>query len=345
MDELPRHSGGDASAPGGFASTARILLILLLLVAGAALLGLGVGSVPLGPREIVEALLGGGDERHRVIILDVRLPRILLALLAGGALAVAGAVFQTLLRNPLADPYILGVSGGAAVGSVTVTVLGLGAVWGGVTAGAVVGALGAILLVLRVALWAGPRLDSRVLLLAGVIAGAFFNAVILLLLATTDAATFRSAIFWMMGGLGWAGSVEAGLLALFLLPCMLVVAALGRPLNVLVAGEENATYLGVPVERVKQAGYLAASLTVAGTVAVVGIIGFVGLIIPHAVRMLWGGDHRMLLPASFLGGGVFLVLTDAVARTVVAPQELPTGVITALIGVPLFAVLLVRSAR
>ena len=280
-----------------------------------------------------------------MVILEIRLPRVLVGLLAGGALGTAGAVFQALLRNPLADPYILGVSGGAAAGSVAVMVLGLGAIWGGVTAGALAGAIIAIVLVLRVAL-SGPRLDTRVLLLAGVIAGAFFNAVILLLLAAAaDDQSFQSAVFWMMGSLGRAGPVEAGALSLFLAPCLLVIAALARPFNVLMVGEENATYLGVPVERVKQAGYLTASLAVAATVAVVGIIGFVGLIIPHAIRMIWRGDHRLLLPASFLGGGAFLVLTDTVARTVVAPQELPTGVITALIGVPLFAVLLVRSAR
>lgn len=326
-------------------STIRILLLLLILMAGAALVGLSVGSVPLTPGEILDVLLGGGEERHRVVILEIRLPRVLLALLAGGALGTAGAVFQALLRNPLADPYILGVSGGAAAGSVTVTVFGLGALWGGVTAGALAGALVAMVLVLRVALSAGPRLDTRILLLAGVIVGAFFNAVILLLLTFADAQSFQSAIFWMMGSLGRAGSVEAGALALFLVPCLLVMAALARPFNVLMVGEENATYLGVPVERVKQAGYVAASAAVAATVALVGIIGFVGLIIPHAIRMIWRGDHRLLLPASFLGGGAFLVLTDTVARTVVAPQELPTGVITALIGVPLFAVLLVRSAR
>ena len=326
-------------------STVRVLILLVILMAGAALVGLSVGAVPLGPAEILEVLRGGGDERHRLVILEIRLPRVLLALLAGGALGTSGAVFQALLRNPLADPYILGVSGGAAAGSVTVTVLGLGALWGGVTVGALAGALLAIFVVLRVALSAGPRLDTRILLLAGVIAGAFFNAVILLMLTSADAQSFRSAVFWMMGSLAWAGPLEAGALALFLVPCLLVIGALARPLNVLIAGEENATYLGVPVERVKQAGYLTASLAVAATVAVVGIIGFVGLIIPHAVRMLWGGDHRLLLPASFLGGGTFLVLTDTVARTVVAPQELPTGVITALIGVPLFAVLLVRSSR
>ena len=323
----------------------KIVGLLSVLVFGSALLSLSVGAVPVSPSEILDILFGGGEEPRRSVILDIRLPRVLLALLVGGALGTAGAVFQAVLRNPLADPYILGVSGGAAVGSVLVMVLGAGVFWGSVTAGALVGALVAIGLVLRIALSAGPTLDTRVLLLAGVIAGAFFSAVILLLLTTADAQSFRSAVFWMMGSLARAGFPEVGGLALFLVPCLFVIGALARPLNVLAVGEETATYLGVPVERVKQAGYLAASLAVAASVAVVGVIGFVGLIVPHAVRMLWGGDHRSVLPASFLGGGAFLVLTDTAARTIVAPQELPTGVITALIGVPLFAVLLVRSSR
>ena len=323
----------------------KVVLLLSVLVVAAALLGLSAGSVSVTPGEILEVLFGGGEEGHRSVILRLRLPRVLLALLVGGALGISGAVFQALLRNPLADPYILGVSGGAAVGSLMVMVLGLGAVWGGVTGGALAGALLAIIVVLRIALSVGPALDTRILLLAGVIVGAFFNAVILLLLTAADEQSFRSAVFWMMGSLAGAGSLRAGALALFLAPCLIVIGALARPLNVLAVGEETATYLGVPVERVKQAGYLAASLAVAASVAVVGIIGFVGLIVPHAARMLWGGDHRILLPASFLGGGAFLVLTDAAARTLVAPQELPTGVITALIGVPLFAVLLVRSSR
>lgn len=326
-------------------SRARVFVPLAGLLVGAAFVGLAMGAAPIGSAETLDVLLGGGDERHRTVILDVRLPRVLLALLVGGALAVAGAVFQALLRNPLADPYILGVSGGAALGAVSTMLLGFAASHWGVAAGALAGALLAIALVLRLATAAGPTLDSRVLLLAGVIAGAFFNALILLLLTAADAQSFRSAVFWMMGSLSRAGPLEAGVLALILAPFLVAAWALARPLDLFAAGEETATYLGVPVERVKQAGYLAASLAVAASVSMVGIIGFVGLIVPHALRMAWGGAHRVLVPACFLGGAAFLVLADTVARTATAPQELPTGVVTALIGVPLFAVLLARSGK
>lgn len=326
-------------------SPARVLGLLAVLAAGAVVAGLHVGSAEIGPGQVVDVLLGGGDGRERAVVLELRAPRVALGLLVGGALAVAGAVFQALLRNPLADPYVLGVSGGAAAGSVTALALGLAAYRGGVGGGAVAGALLAVFAVRRVAMSAGPVLDTRVLLLAGVIAGAFFNAIVLLLLALADAESFRSAIFWMMGSLARAGPAEAGVLALVLIPFVGAAFALARPLDLMSVGEETAAYLGVRVETVKQAGYVAASLAVAASVAAAGVIGFVGLLVPHAVRLLWGGGHRVLLPASFLAGGAFLVLADTAARTVAAPQELPTGVVTALVGVPLFAVLLVRNAR
>lgn len=326
-------------------SPARVLGLLAVLAAGAVVAGLHVGSAEIGPGQVVDVLLGGGDGRERAVVLELRAPRVALGLLVGGALAVAGAVFQALLRNPLADPYVLGVSGGAAAGSVTALALGLAAYRGGVGGGAVAGALLAVFAVRRVAMSAGPVLDTRVLLLAGVIAGAFFNAIVLLLLALADAESFRSAIFWMMGSLARAGPAEAGVLALVLIPLLGAAFALARPLDLMSVGEETAAYLGVRVETVKQAGYVAASLAVAASVAAAGVIGFVGLLVPHAVRLLWGGGHRVLLPASFLAGGAFLVLADTAARTVAAPQELPTGVVTALVGVPLFAVLLVRNAR
>lgn len=323
-----------------------LALALLLAAAGAAaLFALGVGVAPVGLGDAAAVVLGGGEPAQRTVVLGIRLPRVLLALLVGGALAAAGAVFQALLRNPLADPYVLGVSSGAALGAVGVMVAGGGAFAAGVEAGALAGAAAAMVIVLRVALVAGRALDARVLLLAGVVVGAFFNAVILLLLTTVDAETFRSAVFWTMGSLARADLAETGALALFLAPCLLALALLSRPLDLLAAGEETAGYLGVPVERIKLAGYLAASATVAVSVSVAGVIGFVGLIVPHAVRMLWGGSHRFLLPASVLAGGAFLVLGDTAARTVVAPAELPTGVVTALVGVPLFTVLLVRSSR
>ena len=339
----PKPMAGAMRAAGK--SPVGVLGLLAVLAATAVLISLQAGPAAIGAGDVLGVLLGGGDERQRVVVLELRLPRVALGLLVGGALAVAGAVFQALLRNPLADPYVLGVSGGAAAGSVAALALGLAAFRGGVEAGAVAGALLAVFAVRRVAMSAGPLLNTRVLLLAGVIAGAFFNAVVMLLLTMADAESFRSAIFWMMGSLARAGPAEAGLLAIVLIPFIGAAFALARPLDVMSVGEEMATYLGVRVETVKQAGYVAASLAVAASVAAAGVIGFVGLVVPHAVRLLWGGGHRVLLPASFLAGGTFLVLADTAARTVAAPQELPTGVVTALVGVPLFAVLLARSAR
>jgi iron complex transport system permease protein len=182
-----------------------------------------------------------------------------------------------------------------------------------------------------------------VLLLAGVVAGAFFNAVILLLLTLAGIESFRSAVFWMMGSLAASSWRAAFGLALYTLPAAALLFTLARPLNLLAIGEETALFLGTRVERVKLVAYFAASLLVAAVVAACGVIGFVGLIVPHAVRLLWGSDHRLLLPASLLGGGVFLLLADTAARTIAAPGELPVGVITALVGVPIFVLLLRRS--
>lgn len=323
--------------------TARRLALLAALTAGAVLLSLLVGAVGLTPGAVLRALFGGGDPATRTIIRELRLPRTAMALLTGGALAMSGAVFQALVRNPLAEPYILGVSGGAAVGATLAVGLGLArGAPGAVPLAALVGALGAILLVFRIAGRVSRGLDTRVLLLAGVVLGAFFNAVIVLLLSFANIESFRSAIFWLMGSVEFATWGQTALLAAYLLPSLILILGLARPLNLLAGGEETALYLGVRVERVKTVAYLVTSLMVAATVALCGVIGFVGLVIPHALRLLWSSDHRLLLPGSFLAGGTFLLLADTVARTVVAPGELPIGVITALVGVPVFVVLLVR---
>lgn len=318
-------------------------LTALVLAALLASLAFGAAEIPL--RDVVGAFTGDADEMARIIVVSLRLPRALLALLVGGALALAGAVFQALLRNPLAEPYVLGVSGGAAVGAVAAVVLGwnLQAAWS-LPLAALAGALVAIAVVLQIATRAARGLDTRVLLLAGVVVGAFFNAVILLLLTFASAETFRSAVFWMMGSFAAADWPAVILVAAYLAPAMIVLLLLARPLNLLAVGEETALYLGARVERVKLGAYLIASLLVAAGVAVSGIIGFVGLVIPHAVRLAWGSDHQLLLPASLLAGGGFLLVADTLARTVAAPAELPVGVITALVGVPLFVVLLVRRA-
>ncbi len=327
------------------ATLARWSALTLILVT-TLLVSVFVGAADLSPGEVLAALLGQGDETTRTIVLNLRVPRAALAALVGACLALSGAVFQALLRNPLAEPYILGISGGSAVGAVTVIVLGLGVrlPWL-LPLAAFAGAIVAMAVVLRIALGVGGALDTRVLLLAGVVVGAFFNAIILLLLNFADANTFRAAVFWMMGNLSGATWRSVSLLTAYLVPAALVLMALARPFNLIAVGEDTALYLGVRVGTVRLVAYLTTSLLVAASVAVSGVIGFVGLIVPHALRLIWGSDHRMLLPASMLAGASFLMLTDTVARTIAAPAELPTGVVTALAGVPVFVVLLMRSTK
>ena len=328
-------------------STPRRVAVLALAVLVALVFSISFGASGLGPLDLWRALSADGDPTARAILLQLRLPRAALAALVGGALGLSGCTFQALLRNPLAEPYVLGVSGGAAVGAVAIVVTGVGVTlpWT-LPVGAFLGAIAAMALVLQVARRASPgRMDTRVLILSGVIIGAFFNAMILLMLSLADVESFRSAIFWMMGNLSGADWGSAGLLIGLLVPGGAVVFSLARAFNLLSRGEEVAYHLGASVQRVKLTAYLAASLMVAGAVAAAGVIGFVGLIVPHAVRLAWGNDHRMLLPASFLAGTAFLLVADTVARLVVAPAELPTGVVTAVAGVPFFVALLMRGGR
>ena len=327
--------------------TPRRLALLAVVVLAAVAFSVSFGASGLGPGDLWRALSGDGDPTARSILLQLRLPRAALAALVGGALGLSGCTFQALLRNPLAEPYVLGVSGGAAVGAVAIVVTGLGVIvpWT-LPVGAFIGAVAAMALVLGVARRASPgRMDTRVLILSGVIIGAFFNAMILLMLSVADVESFRSAIFWMMGNLSGADWGSTALIAALLVPAGAAVLSLARAFNLLSRGEEVAHYLGAAVQRVKLTAYLAASLMVAAAVAAAGVIGFVGLIVPHAVRLAWGNDHRLLLPASFLAGTAFLLVADTVARLVVAPAELPTGVVTAVAGVPFFVALLMRGGR
>jgi iron complex transport system permease protein len=325
------------------AVTARRYFLLTLLLGLAGMLAVRVGAVGLTFSDIIAALRGTADSATRTIVVGLRIPRVVLAALCGAALAISGATYQALLRNTLAEPYILGVSSGAALGAVAATVLGLDRLspWI-IPAFAFAGALGAIVLVLRVALVAGRVLDRRTLLLAGVVVGAFCNAAVLLFLTFADAESFRSAVFWMMGSLAGATWQHVLLLAVPLVIASVVLFGLARSLNLLAVGEPTAAALGVPVERVKYLCFALASVLAAAAVAVSGVIGFVGLIIPHAVRLMWGSDYRQLLPSAALLGAIFLVGADAAARTVAAPTELPIGVLTALVGVPVFVVLLRR---
>ncbi|HET9332896.1 MAG TPA: iron ABC transporter permease [Gemmatimonadota bacterium] len=322
------------------------LAALAVAAAAAVVLSLGYGAARLDLGEVVAALRGRGDPAAVTIVRELRLPRAVLAALVGGALALAGAAFQALLRNPLAEPYILGVSSGAAVGAVAwIAAGGLALSRLGLPAAALAGALLAIALVLSIATRVDRRLDVRVLLLAGVVAGSFFNACILLLLAFQEVDAFRSAMFWMMGSLAGATWRAVGLLGAVVALGGIALLALARPFNALAVGEETAAFLGIPVDRVRRTAYLIASGLAAGSVIAAGGIGFVGLVVPHAVRIVWGGEHRFLLPAAFFAGAAFLPLADLLARVVVAPNELPLGVVTAFIGVPFFVALLRRQAR
>jgi iron complex transport system permease protein len=275
---------------------------------------------------------------------ELRLPRALLAFLVGGALGIAGAALQALVRNPLADPYLLGLSGGAGLGAVFAIALGLAGPWA-LPLAAFVGALGAMVLVYRLGLIGGAALDPRVLVLAGVAVGAFAAAISTAVVSLSEATQLRNAFLWLWGGLSTASWDTVKVVALYVPIPVVLLAASARPLDLLALGEEPAGYLGADVERLKRRVYIAASLLTAAAVSVSGVIGFVGLIVPHIGRLIWGHRHRALLPVSFLGGGTLLAFADTAARTTVAPRELPVGIVTALVGVPVFVVLLGRWTR
>lgn len=316
---------------------------LLGLALLACLVGLAVGAVSLAPRAVVAALLSP-EAPSAAIVREIRLPRVLLAFLVGGSLGVSGAALQALVRNPLADPYLLGISGGAGLAAVLAMAFGLGGAWG-VPLVAFLGGLAAVGLVYRLSTVAGSRLDPRVLVLAGVVVSAFTGSLMTAVLTLSSAEQLRNAFLWLLGGFSGAAW---GTLLVFLvygaLPLGLLFSA-ARALDLLSLGEEPAQSLGLDAPRARRLVYLSTSLLTAASVAVCGVVGFVGLVAPHALRGLLGPAHRRLLPAVFLASGGFLVLADALARTVARPIELPVGVVTALVGVPLFAVLLKRTLR
>jgi iron complex transport system permease protein len=281
------------------------------------------------------------DDIDRAILLEVRIPRVLLAALLGGALSVAGVVFQALLRNPLADPYVLGVSGGASIGGVVALLIGLGAL--GVPALAFAGALGALLLIERIAT-VGGRLTVYTILLTGAIFNAFSASLIYFIQSIASLEQLHAIVFYLMGRVPSLGTGSLSLLALAIFIAVVALFASSRDYNALTLGEEGASQLGVDVERVKRRTFVLGSLLTALTVSVAGMIGFVGLVVPHLLRLLFGPDHRLLLPAAFLGGASFLVLADTVSRILIAPNELPVGVVTALIGGPFFLYLLRRRS-
>lgn len=313
-----------------------ILLTSLFVLSLASLLfSLMSGSIEVSAAEIFAALFNDDSELNAQVIREIRWPRTLAGFTVGALLAMSGVIMQVLLRNPLADPYILGISGGAAVGALSAILLGLGGLW--LTNAAFAGALLSILLVFGIANRFGQWSVTR-LLLTGVVISAGWGAVINVLLTTSSTNTVQSMLFWLMGDLSQSqvGSAHGSLLIAGLVLALLC----SRSLNVLVRGELVAASLGVNIKPLRIGLYFAASVFTAAAVTVAGSVGFVGLIIPHMLRMLGARDHRLLFPAAILLGGSFLVVADSLARSIVAPQQLPVGVVTAIIGVPSFLIIL-----
>jgi cobalamin transport system permease protein len=316
-------------------------LSVVLIVVGLA--ALAVGSVHLSISQVVAAFSAGNRRvAASVIVREIRLPRILLAALVGAALAASGTALQALLRNPLADPYVLGISSGAALGAIV-------AFWiGGRLADAspLVAFGGAALTTGWVYLLGrhGGRLASYTLILAGVITASFLSAVILFVLTMLSTRDVRGTAYWLMGDLSVTSNAHFRILAPVVVLGTLALYAFSKDLNVLLLGEEEAAHLGVNVARVETAVFLLASLLTGVAVSVSGAIGYLGLLVPHLGRMLVGNDHRTLLPTAALGGAIFLIISDTLARTVVSPAELPVGAVTALAGAPVFIYLLRRTA-
>ncbi len=331
-----------------------IMLLVLLIIS--VLFGVSLGSATTSPLIAMRVLLShlpglsswfsAPDIATDMIICRIRLPRVILALFVGSALAVAGASLQGLLRNPLAEPYTIGVASGAAVGAAVVIIFAGGGLLGAVSlpVAAFLGALLTGVLVYRLAVVNG-HLAMETLILAGVVMSSFMSAIVSYLL-TVAGHNLQQVIYWLMGSLSLRGSDHLIYTLPLILLGVILLCFFGRDLNILSFGEEAAGQLGVPVERVKQLILLLATLLTGIAVSLAGTIGFVGLIVPHLVRLLLGPDHRVLLPVSAVSGGIFLIWADIAARVAVAPVELPVGVVTAFLGAPFFMYLLrTRKSR
>lgn len=323
-------------------------MIGVVTLAGSAAVAITLGSAGLSVGEVASIVVGhlGGTAADVTpirdgIVWDLRLPRTLLAALCGAGLGLCGAIMQSLLRNPLADPFVLGISSGASTGAVLIVILGVGSGVVGLSSGAFIGAVISFALVLLLAHAAGGTPDR--VILAGVAATQLFSALTSFIVITSaDPEQTRGVMFWLLGSLGGADWLDVALCAAVVAVGLVVCLTHSRALDAFAFGEDAASSLGVNVWRVRVTLLLATALMTAVIVSVAGAIGFVGLVLPHAARALVGSNHRRLLPASALIGSIFLVWVDAVARTAIAPQELPAGVVTALVGVPAFAVILWR---
>jgi iron complex transport system permease protein len=329
---------------------AVICLGLGLLLFAAVVISLRMGAYPIGISDIVTTLIQGALGRwndipseYKLVIFGLRLPRIALGILVGASLATSGAGFQALLRNPLADPYVLGVSSGAALGAI-LSLIAAPHATGLIQVAAFAGAIATIAVVYFLGR-RGGQLDSATLLLAGIITASFLSAVIMFLMTTLSGRDLRGMAFWLMGDLQAPSTVGAKWLYFALAVAVGSIYSTASDLNLILTGEQEARHLGVNVERVKIVVYVAASVLTGLAVSVSGAIGYVGLLVPHLMRMLFGSDYRILIPASAIGGAILIVVADMLARTVVAPTELPVGAMTALAGAPVFIYLMRRRVR
>ena len=336
-----------------YLAPAKLVWCLAVLLPVVAFVSLSVGTINIPLLDILNALFAitsGGEKNFQFIsiILDIRLPRMLLALLVGAVLAVLGTVMQGLFRNPLADPSLVGVSGGASVGASVVIILVGGAVASPlaglslISLGAFIGGVISTLIVYRVAT-SSMGTSVTTMLLAGIAIGAIAGAFNSLLSYFSDNQMLRQISVWQMGNLGGANWLKVGIMAVVSGLMLLILSSKTKPLNALLLGESEARHLGIDVQKVKRKLIFLTALGVGVSVALAGLIGFIGLIIPHIVRLLIGPDHRWLLPATALAGASLLMIADRIARVVVLPAELPTGILTALLGAPFFIALLIRQ--
>jgi iron complex transport system permease protein len=327
----------------------QISALMLLIFLVVCIVSLSLGSVHIGFIEVLKSLIGSStgesslSSQEELIIFSVRLPRIIFAGIVGASLSLGGVIFQAILRNPLADPYILGISGGSALGAIIGIVIGAGSFYLGIPLLAFVGALATVFLVFVVAGSVRGPLSDNSLLLSGVVVNAFFSAAILFFLSIVNSMELHSITFWLMGDLSGASAKEISFAAVCLLTGFVLLYAQSRKLNLIVQGEDTAQQLGVHVEETKRMLLIITSLIISVAVSLAGIIGFVGIMVPHLMRLVFGSDHRLLLPVSALFGASFLIIADTIARIVLAPAELPVGVITALCGAPYFIFLLKRN--
>jgi iron complex transport system permease protein len=320
-----------------------ILLAGLSIVVGFGTLCMGAADIPVYTVLRDLFLSKAVDPSLEAIVFEIRLPRILMAAAIGATLSICGVVMQSILRNPLAEPFVLGLSGGAAVGAILFILLGLSVTGGGFFF-SFIGAMLTLFLVLALSKRRTGFSTTRIIL-TGVIVNAFFTAFIMFVITTTSDELLYAILFWLYGDLSGSVYANVAILLTVLLPGFCIVYVFSRYLNILGVNEELGYQLGIEVEKVKYLLLIVVSVLTAFTVSLGGIIGFVGLIVPHLMRMAFGSDHRLLLPASFLFGAIFMMLADTAARTIVYPSELPVGVITAFLGAPFFLMLMFKDKR